>query len=330
MSGAESNLSGRGWTVRDAQEFLDRERAEWGRQNAAVGRLRGDAAFARLDGATLHGRTGEQWSTALGAMGTARSRLEKWRRALAEIGQVLAVPNIDDDDLTRIRDLFGRHAVALDADEIPAEHRPPPWANSDEQTYGLASVRDWIKADERDARRVVERVAAVWAAAEPRLTRAAEAISVARQRSLDGSGDVTEATLGTLARSLDEITAIVRGDPLALLSGDPAAGPDTVDLSRLDRLEGQLVAVAGLPAPRSARVPAEADGLREEWERLRARVTAYQMRAAKDGYVEEPELVRRHREATRLLAAGPGALRAAEAAVARYIDRVWEIGRARP
>lgn len=294
-------------THANIQRLADYELEKIDRARGALEQLRDDPTFVLLRDAELSGVTRQRWEFASAAVVSATSRLTKSRHTVNEAIRLLRANPPQPEEAKRM--LNGR-SVPLTPPDIPKEERRPPASSSSELRFTLHAVQDFVADDFRAAQSVVESVAAVLAAARPRLEQLTVRLDEADSRLGPAAASGTRAGLAALRRSLDDVWRLLAMDPLALSSGTRRAA----ELDELDR------AVAATMQGAASQVAHRASEKLDECELLRGRLKIYRLRAARRGNAARPELAALYDSARQLLEANPRDLRLAEEAVRRYME----------
>jgi hypothetical protein len=381
----------------DIEHLAAEELAKIDRHCQTLERLRDDPTFVLLRDARLSGVTRREWEAASAAVGSATSRLAKSRGIVRDAVRLLRADPPDPEGAER---LLRDRSVPLTPAETPKVDRRPPASGSSEPRFTLHAVKDFVAEDLGAAQRVVENVAAVLAAARPRLEQLTVRLGEADSRLGLATPSGTQAELAALRRGLDDAWRLLDTDPLAFgpVGAYGPGGYGRLDLSRLDVIDAELtrLASAGAPGPAivgrldriraaigelnalesrararrdalvkrfvvvdappapaaaaelSARVdeigtrqrtedPDEldlavttatmaasqvarrADETFDEWDRLRARLETYRLRASRRGRAAQPELAALYHRARQLLGTIPCDLRLADEAVREYM-----------
>jgi hypothetical protein len=263
----------------DIKRLAADELAKIDQHSRSLEQLRDDPTFRLLRDARLSGVTSERWAAASRAIASVMSRLEKSRKAVDDATRLLlASPN----DAGKAEQLLRGRSVPLTPAEIPKPDRRPPASNSSAPRFTLHAVRDFAADDLRLAQRVVEDVAAVLAAARPRL----EQLTARMEEASSGHGHAAAGGPGAeragLRAELEDTRRLLASDPLALRPRGVAAINGHLDLSRLEAIELELTRLTA-DVGRLDRLRAAVNELDKLESQARSRRDALLKRFAGDG-----------------------------------------------
>lgn len=267
----------------DVDRELTRLTGDGERIAEALLALEAHPGYLFLQGATLTGRTQEQWHAARADIGLLYQRFDLYHSVLDRAREVRARRNRPGAaELAELTTLLRGDAVVLSTEEIPLDRRNLTGPTTITHTMTLAEL---VRGMDRTYQRASDLVVAaddVWSAVVRTLDPLDEQLDGARELCASlGLGEARHplfTELDTISSAIAALRARAFADPLTLYSGEPGDGrPDLADADRIGArvttLRTELDALATVRAELDQRIAAARaaiDGVAAEEARARA------------------------------------------------------------